>query len=67
MHVYAGRSFQTRKGNPVSDERKQRSPKNEAEEHAESKSDEEREREQEWSQGGQDVEEAQHQEPTSEQ
>jgi hypothetical protein len=45
------------------DERQQRASEDEAEEHAESKTDEERELEREWSQGGQDVEEAQHDEP----
>jgi hypothetical protein len=40
-------------------------PEREAEEHAESKSDQERELEQKFSQGGQDVEEEQHDEPES--
>jgi hypothetical protein len=40
-------------------------PEREAEEHAESKSEEERELEEKFSQGGQDVEEEQHDEPGS--
>lgn len=40
-------------------------PEREAEEHAESKSESERRLEEEWSQGGQDVEEEQHDEPAS--
>jgi hypothetical protein len=40
-------------------------PEREAEDHAESKSQEERELEQKFSQGGQDVEEEQHEEPAS--
>jgi hypothetical protein len=40
-------------------------PGREAEEHAESKSQEERELEEKYSQGGQDVEEEQHDEPES--
>jgi hypothetical protein len=47
----------------MSDERQP--PEQEAEEHAESKSEDERQLEEEWSQGGQDVEEAQHEEPGS--
>lgn len=38
-------------------------PNREAAEHAESKSSDERQLEEEWSQGGQDVEEEQHDEP----
>ena len=49
----------------MSEERQQQAPEGEAEEHAESKTDEQLEREQEWSQGGQDVEEAQHADPDS--
>jgi hypothetical protein len=40
-------------------------PEQEAEEHAESKSEDERQLEQKFSQGGQDVEEEQHDEPAS--
>jgi hypothetical protein len=47
----------------MSKERQQ--PEQEAEEHAESKSEDERRLEEEWSQGGQDVEEEQHDEPAS--
>jgi hypothetical protein len=47
----------------MSNERQQ--PGQEAEEHAESKSEEERELEEKFSQGGQDVEEEQHDEPES--
>jgi hypothetical protein len=38
-------------------------PEREAKEHAESKSNKERELEEKWSQGGQDVEEEQHDKP----
>jgi hypothetical protein len=38
-------------------------PELEAEEHASSKTEDERQLEEEWSQGGQDVEEEQHDEP----
>ena len=44
---------------------KREQPEREAEEHADAKSTDERELEQEWSQGGQDVEEEQHDEPTA--
>ena len=44
---------------------KRKEPEREAEEHAESKSEEERRLEEDWSQGGQDVEEQQHDEPAS--
>lgn len=47
----------------MSDQERQQDSQPEAEAHAEDKPDEEREREQAWSQGGQDVEEAQHEEP----
>jgi hypothetical protein len=40
-------------------------PEREAKEHAESKSNEERELEEKWSQGGQDVEEEQHDKPAA--
>jgi hypothetical protein len=40
-------------------------PEQEAEEHAESKSEDERQLEEKFSQGGQDVEEEQHDEPES--
>lgn len=40
-------------------------PERDAEAHAESKTEEERQLEEEWSQGGQDVEEEQHDEPAS--
>ena len=40
-------------------------PERESEEQAESKSKNQRQLEEEWSQGGQDVEEEQHDEPTS--
>ena len=40
-------------------------PEREAEEQAESKSEDERELEEKWSQGGQDVEEEQHDEPSA--
>ena len=45
------------------EEHQQQRPEAEAKEHAESKTDDERQLEEEWSQGGQDVEEAQHDEP----
>lgn len=45
----------------------QQQPQREAEEHAKSKSKDERQLEEEWSQGGQDVEEEQHDEPASDQ
>jgi hypothetical protein len=47
----------------MSKERQQ--PEDAAEEHAESKTKNERQLEEEWSQGGQDVEEEQHDEPAS--
>jgi hypothetical protein len=47
----------------MSEQERQQSSQTEAEEHADAKPAEEREHEQEWSQGGQDVEEAQHEEP----
>ena len=47
----------------MSEERPQ--PEREAEEHAKSKSKDERQLEEEWSQGGQDVEEEQHDEHAS--
>lgn len=47
----------------MSEEREQ--PEREAEEHAKAKSKAKRELEEEWSQGGQDVEEEQHDEPAS--
>jgi hypothetical protein len=49
----------------MKEERQQQRPEAEAEDHAEVKSDDERELEEKWSQGGQDVEEAQHDEPES--
>jgi hypothetical protein len=44
---------------------KRQQPEQEAEEHAESKSEDERRLEEKYSQGGQDVEEEQHDEPGS--
>lgn len=49
----------------MSEERWERGPEDEVQQHAESKSEDERELEQEWSQGGQDVEEEQHDEPNA--
>ncbi len=47
----------------MSEEHREQGPEDDVQQHAESKSEEERELEQEWSQGGQDVEEEQHDEP----
>jgi hypothetical protein len=47
----------------MSEERPERTSTEQAKDHADSKTEEERKHEQEWSQGGQDVEEEQHQEP----
>ncbi len=44
---------------------KREEPESEAEEHAESKSEDERRLEEKYSQGGQDVEEEQHDEPAT--
>jgi hypothetical protein len=49
----------------MSDKQRRDGAEDEAKEQAEAKGDAEREHEQEWSQGGQDVEEAQHDEPAS--
>jgi hypothetical protein len=49
----------------MKEERQQQGPEAEAKEQAEAKSDDERELEEKWSQGGQDVEEAEHDEPGS--
>ena len=49
----------------MGDERQKQAPEADAEEHAESKTEGDRELEGEWSQGGQDVEEEQHEEPHS--
>jgi hypothetical protein len=51
----------------MSSEQPQQSSAPETEELAETKTDEEREHEEQWSQGGQDVEEEQHSEPQAEQ
>jgi hypothetical protein len=49
----------------MTDEKRRQEAEKDAEEQAESKSSAERELEEDWSQGGQDVEEAQHEEPGS--
>jgi hypothetical protein len=49
----------------MSDEIRREEAGKEAEEQAESKSEAQRDLEEDWSQGGQDVEEAQHEEPGS--
>jgi hypothetical protein len=49
----------------MSDKVQKQVSEDEPEQHAESKSEDERTLEEEWSQGGQDVEEEQHDEPSS--
>jgi hypothetical protein len=50
----------------MSEEQQRQTSEAESEELAQSKSEDEREAEEQWSQGGQDVEEAQHEEPRTE-
>jgi hypothetical protein len=49
----------------MSEEQRRDEPETEAKEQGEAKSDEQRDAEEKFSQGGQDVEEAQHEEPES--